>query len=321
VNSILWKNLFLRAVEWRQEKEQRLVGADEIGRLFAGKSDGLEGVLVDAFGPLVVLTIYNPTLASLAPELLLQLKTSLTGDRFVLGKVRSATGGFDYLDPDKVLGRSWTAREDDCLFEVRADDKNDFGLFPDARPARLALRQILKSDSHVLNLFSYTCGFGVVALRSGARAATNVDASPEMLTWGKRNAGLNGVDFAVVPEMAQKYLQRLERRVREGKVPCPDVWVCDPPAFGVGRGQQRILKHFWTDFWGFVDRLSPRAVLVLRNDRTGHRQRDTFATEVEEIFGARFEILPVGFAQSPSLCYEDSDSYYKVNESLILLRR
>lgn len=321
MNSNTWQNLFLTALKWRQEKEQRLVGVDEIGRLFAGKSDGLEGVLVDAFGPLVVLTIYNPGLASHAPELLSQLKHCLPGDRFVLGKVRSAAGGFDFLDPDNVLGRSWTAREDDCLFEVRADDKNDFGLFPDARPARLALRGILKPDSHVLNLFSYTCGFSVVACRSGARAATNVDASAEMLTWGKRNASLNAVDFAVVPEMAQKYLLRLERRVSEGKITCPDVWVCDPPAFGVGRGQQRILKHFWTDFWGFVERLEPRAVLVLRNDRTGHRQKDTFAAEVEENFRGRFEILPVGFAQSPSLCYEGTDAYYKVNESLILLRR
>lgn len=321
MNSNLWKNLFLRAVEWRQEQEVRLSAHDEIGRYFSGKSDGLEGVLVDSFGPLVVVTIYNPALAERASELLLDVKACLAGGRVVLGKVRSAAGGFDYLDPDKILGQSWTAREDDCVYEVRADDKNDFGLFPDARPTRLELRRIVRPESHLLNLFSYTCGFSVVACRSGVRAATNVDASPEMLTWGKRNATLNGVDFAVVPEMVQKYMQRLERRVNEGKVQCPDVWVCDPPAFGVGRGQQRILKHFWDDFWGFVERLAPRAVLVLRNDRTGHRQGDTFAREIEEKYGQRYEIRPVGFAQSPSLCYEGSDSFYKVNESLVLLRR
>jgi 23S rRNA G2069 N7-methylase RlmK/C1962 C5-methylase RlmI len=241
-------------------------------------------------------------------------------NRFVLGKIRKPEGGFFYEDPHGVLGRSWTAWEDNCCFEVRADDKNDFGLFPDARPARLALRALITPQSNVLNLFAYTCGFGVVARRAGAQAVINVDASSEMLTWGKRNAALNNVDFAVVPELAQKYLQRLERRVKEGKVVCPDIWVCDPPAFGVGRGAQRVLKNFWNDFWDAVERLEPRTILVLRNDRTGFRQGDTLGAELKKRFAPRYRLSPVPFDLCPSLCYEKPDAFYKLNESLILSR-
>lgn len=301
--------------------ECRLENKHEIGRIFAGSADGIDGVLVDAFGPLVVLTVYNPSLAVQTDSMLKALRNALGLERHLLAKVRNPEGGYTYIDHEQVLGRSWQAQEDDCIFEVRADAENDFGIFPDARPARLALRQLVTPNSTVLNLFSYTCGFSVVALRSGAKQAINVDANAAMLTWGKRNAQLNNVDFAVVPELAQKYLKRLERRVAEGKLPCPDIWVCDPPAFGVGRGQTRLLKHFWSEFWDYVERLQPPKLLILRNDRTGHRHDDTLNNELTDRLGSAYRFENVDFAQCPSLCYGSSDVYYKLNESLVLLRR
>ncbi|MEN9528380.1 MAG: hypothetical protein RI932_253 [Pseudomonadota bacterium] len=315
-----WFNLFHTATAKRVANEPRLGDPLQLGRLFAGTPDGADGVVVDSFGPLVVLTVYNPALVSHVTQMRSALEKVVGENRFVLGKIRKPEGGFFYEDPHGVLGRSWTAWEDNCCFEVRADDKNDFGLFPDARPARLALRALITPQSNVLNLFAYTCGFGVVARRAGAQAVINVDASSEMLTWGKRNAALNNVDFAVVPELAQKYLQRLERRVKEGKVVCPDIWVCDPPAFGVGRGAQRVLKNFWNDFWDAVERLEPRTILVLRNDRTGFRQGDTLGAELKKRFAPRYRLSPVPFDLCPSLCYEKPDAFYKLNESLILSR-
>lgn len=315
-----WQSLFKGAIARRYERESRLLQPEQIGRLFAGDADGACGIFVDAFGPLVVLTIYNPEFSSESSLILKGLQETLGPNRFVLGKVRRSEGGFEYLDPLGVLGKNWIAWEDDCRFEVRADDKNDFGLFPDARPARLALRTLVKPNSVVLNLFAYTCGFAVVAKKAGAFAAVNVDANPEMLTWGKRNAELNETDFAVVPELAQKYLTRLQRRVAEGKIQCPDVWVCDPPAFGVGRGTQRVLKHFWDEFWSIVIELKPRAILVLRNDRTGFREGATLSEEISPRLGSLYQFRAVDFAQSPSLCYETPDTFYKINESLILFR-
>ncbi|MEY2987931.1 MAG: hypothetical protein RJB13_1452 [Pseudomonadota bacterium] len=301
--------------------EKRLENSHEIGRIFAGAADGMSGLMVDAFGPLVVLTLYNPDLLTHIDEMLSSLRRILGSDRHVLAKVRKREGGYVFIDQEQILGCSWQAQEDDCFFEVRADSENDFGLFPDARPARLALRKLVTNNSVVLNLFSYTCGFSVVAMRNGAQQAINVDASAEMLTWGKRNAVLNGVDFAVVPELTQKYLKRLERRVHEGKIQCPDIWVCDPPAFGVGRGMTRLLKNFWIDFWLCVEAMKPRALIVLRNDRTGYRKGDTLREELLPKLSGLYQIEPVPFDQCPSLCYGSIDGYYNLNESLMLLRR
>ena len=315
-----WNNLFKEALKWRVEEEPRFSDPLQIGRCFAGDADAARRVFVDAFGPLVVLTIYNPDYTSQSTLILNSLQDFFGSSRFVLGKIRKVDGGFTYIDPFGVLGRSWVAKEDDCFFEVRADDKNDFGLFPDARPARQALRSLLTSDSVVLNLFSYTCGFGVIAKKAGASSVINIDANSEMLTWGKRNATLNNVDFAVVPEFAQKYLNRLQRRIEDGKMKCPDVWVCDPPAFGMGRGQQRLLKYFWDDFWKAVEALRPRTVLVLRNDRTGFRAGETLGEELPAFVKALYRIRAVDFAQTPSLCYDAHDAFYKLTESLVLFR-
>lgn len=316
-----WKDKFAGAIERRLDSEPRLANPLEIGRLCAGSADGMDGVFVDAFGPLVVLTIYSPAYLPQVDAMSAALRSVLQPNKVVLAKLRQPEGGFCYLDHQKVLGQSWVAQEDDCHFQVRADSDNDFGLFPDARPARLALRQLITPESTVLNLFSYTCGFSVVAMKQGAQHAINVDANAAMLTWGKENASLNNVDFAVVPELAQKYLKRLERRISEGKINCPDIWICDPPAFGVGRGQLRVLKHFWSEFWESVERLIPRALIILRNDRTGHRRHDRLAEELSPRFGGRYTLERVSFDQCPSLCYGSPDVYYKLNESLLLLRR
>jgi len=81
----------------------------------------------------------------------------------------------------------------------------------------------------VLNLFAYTCGFGVAALAGGATRAVNVDASRKVLDWGEENTRLNG--FAVdrrdfIAGDARDWLKRLAKKgERFGLV------VLDPPSF------------------------------------------------------------------------------------------
>jgi 23S rRNA (cytosine1962-C5)-methyltransferase len=45
----------------------------------------------------------------------------------------------------------------------------------------------------VLNLFSYTCAFSVVALQAGARQVVNVDMSHSAMGIGQQNHQINGV--------------------------------------------------------------------------------------------------------------------------------
>jgi hypothetical protein len=67
--------------------------------------------------------------------------------------------------------------------------------------------------------------------------------------------------------------------------------------------------------------MKPRALIVLRNDRTGYRKGDTLREELLPKLSGLYQIEPVPFDQCPSLCYGSIDGYYNLNESLMLLRR
>jgi 23S rRNA G2069 N7-methylase RlmK/C1962 C5-methylase RlmI len=200
-----------------------------------------------------------------------QVLKNLGRENWIL-KRRSADGGYInvWSKPDLATKVFW-AQENDVWFQVRCDPKNDFGVFTDAKGARGQVAKIASGKS-LLNLFSYTCGFGLVAKKHGALKTVNVDADREMLTWGKTNAERNNVDFGVIPETAQKYLRRLVKRKSEVGVSPFDIVVLDPPAFGVGRGNERVLRTLWPEFFENIVELNPQHVFVLFNDFAFRRQ-------------------------------------------------
>jgi 23S rRNA (cytosine1962-C5)-methyltransferase len=88
-------------------------------------------------------------------------------------------------------------------------------------------------DRTVLNLFAYTCGFGVCARRGGAQRVLNLDLSRAYLAWGQDNYALN--DLAVDPRDfvngdALDWLARFARRQQTF-----DLVIVDPPSFSSTR--------------------------------------------------------------------------------------
>lgn len=67
------------------------------------------------------------------------------------------------------------------------------GLFLDQRLNREQLSQRIQPGDRVLNCFSYTCSFSVVAALAGA-VTTSMDLSARYLDWGKENLRLNQLD-------------------------------------------------------------------------------------------------------------------------------
>jgi len=55
--------------------------------------------------------------------------------------------------------------------------------------------ELPNSNSRLLNVFAYTCGFSVCAAKAGTHT-TSLDLSKKYLDWGRRNFQLNGLDPA-----------------------------------------------------------------------------------------------------------------------------
>jgi 23S rRNA (cytosine1962-C5)-methyltransferase len=263
---------------------------DACVRVVAGAPDALPGLVVDRFGPLIVCTDYDPT--GQGESLMASLETVFP-DRCILLRWRSKEG-------DPALQLRWggiptsgqiVAVEDGLRFEIGTDPRHDFGLFLDGRTARSRVRA-LASGALVLNLFCYACGFGIAARAGGARDVVNVDPERSYLSWGRRNAALNGTDFRVVPDTAQAFLRRWRRRAERGTAEHFDVVIADPPAFGVGRGDDRVLRKFWPELLESIAALGPAHAVLLCNDKA-YRGYEDFESTVQAALGDSYEVTPV----------------------------
>jgi 23S rRNA (cytosine1962-C5)-methyltransferase len=117
-------------------------------------------------------------------------------------------------------------------YEVRPAAGLSVGLFLDMREVRAWVREHARAR-RVLNLFSYTCAFGVCAGLGRAARVLNLDASRPYLRWGRANYALNGLpveerDF--VYGDALDWLGRLARRGERF-----ELVIVDPPSFGSTR--------------------------------------------------------------------------------------
>ena len=109
------------------------------------------------------------------------------------------------------------------------------GLFLDQRANRSLLRS--KPVKRLLNTFSYTCSFSVVAALAGAETLS-VDLSQKSLERGRHNFTLNGLDpcaHRFVADDVQDFLPRLARRKE-----LFDAIILDPPTFSRGNKGRRF---------------------------------------------------------------------------------
>jgi 23S rRNA (cytosine1962-C5)-methyltransferase len=287
VDSKRFSQLLADAIAYRSDPPQ---SEDTCVRVVAGAPDDLPGLIVVRFGQLVVCTDYDP--AGPGESRMAALETVFPGHCILL-RWRGEEG-------DTALQLRWggsptpgqiVAVEDGLRFEIGADPRHDFGLFLDGRAARSRVRA-LANGTLVLNLFSYACGFGIAARAGGARDVVNVDPERTYLSWGRRNAALNGTDFRVVPDTAQAFLRRWRRRAERGTAEHFDVVVADPPAFGVGRGDDRVLRKFWPELLESIARLAPTHAVLLCNDKA-YRGYEDFESTVQAALGKAYDVTAI----------------------------
>ena len=99
------------------------------------------------------------------------------------------------------------------------------GFFIDQRENRLLLEKMAK-DRKVLNMFCYTGGFSVYALRGGAQLVHSVDSSAKAIDLTRENVELNFPETDKHEAFAEDAFRYLEKMAGEY-----DLIILDPPAF------------------------------------------------------------------------------------------
>jgi len=140
------------------------------------------------------------------------------------------------------LPERWAVPFPPFTFQVQATGFGHLGVFPEQRESwgwigdRVrALAAVLGRPPRVLNLFAYTGGSTLAALRGGA-GATHVDASRGVVQWARDNAAASGLADAPCRWLVDDVKVFLRRAANQGK-PYEGI-ILDPPTFGRGpKGQ------------------------------------------------------------------------------------
>lgn len=214
------------------EAAQRRANLAEItdsARLVFSEADGVPGIIADRYGDSVVLQIGS---AGAEPwrDVVADALISLPGVRCVYERSDVDSREREGLAPRTGLLRGETPDEETIIherghrFAVAFTGGQKTGFYLDQRNARAAIASV-SSGARVLNAFSYTGAFGVIAAANGASEVTSLDSSEPALRIATRNAELNDVASGEQIEGdAFNELRRLRDRARSF-----DLIMLDPP--------------------------------------------------------------------------------------------
>jgi 23S rRNA (cytosine1962-C5)-methyltransferase len=213
---------------------ERLIGVPYY-RLIHAEADGLPGVIVDRFGDAIVVQVNTAGMDGLTPVLLEALEAELSPKTIVLkndSPVRELEGLKREVVVAKGNGGPIELSENGATFVADLSEGQKTGWFYDQRDNRRFMAGLAR-DANVLDVYSYSGGFGVLAAREGARKVTCIDRSAAALDAAKQAAALNKVDKIVSFEKAEAF-EALEK-MQGAQVRKFEVVICDPPAFVKGR--------------------------------------------------------------------------------------
>ena len=203
-------------------------------RLFHGRGhcyDQLGFITVDWFSPLLLVSFFK------APE---EGWLDSFKRKFVVfndvEKIQCVVFQYRYLSrsPCEVLKGevpdTLNARESGLDFRLAIGKNQNVGFFLDMKNCRQWLKEQAPGKK-VLNLFSYTCAFSVVAASAGAKSVVNMDMAKGALSTGKINHKINDLDTRSVFFFAHDIFKSWGKIRKYGPYDCI---IVDPPSFQRG---------------------------------------------------------------------------------------
>lgn len=199
-------------------------------RLVHGEGDRLPGLIIDIYDNAAIIQAHSVGMHMQRKDIARQLRT-LYGDKLTCIYYKSETtlpykadlseeSGFLYGKASDVV-----ATENGLKFYIDWLKGQKTGFFIDQRDNR-SLIEKYSQGKKVLNMFCYTGGFSVYALRGGASIVHSVDSSERAIEMTNRNIALNFPDAAnheAYATDAFSYLRDMDNSY--------DLIVLDPPAF------------------------------------------------------------------------------------------
>lgn len=222
---------------WQMRKDLNLIRPDnDAFRLVHGEGDYLPGLIVDVYGNTAVMQAHTPGIHFMRRRIAGAL-TELPGlpIKNVYYKSETTLPYKAHLDPvNEYLAGDFDgalATENGLRFNIDWLRGQKTGFFLDQRENRSLLQQYAHGRT-VLNMFCYTGGFSVYALRGNAQLVHSVDSSTKAIALTEANVDLNFPG----DKRHEAYATDAFRFLDDMEDSAYDLIILDPPAFVKHRG-------------------------------------------------------------------------------------
>lgn len=294
LDDAFWSAKLESAIRLRRET----LGLDrpEIGcRLVFSEGDGLSGLTVDRYDRWLIAHLSSFAIYERRALILDQLR-ALTGVEGIVARGERGTSEKEGIPAEfeEIVGTlpetPVSIVENELSYRVDLARGQKTGFYLDQRDNRRAVAPYCR-DRRVLDLFCFTGGFALNALRHGGAASVlGVDGSSPAIDQARENAAINSIDRVEFEE--GKVLPVLERLKTEARR--FGVVICDPPKFAQrGKDVDNALKGYLRLNQAALDVLEPDGILVTCSC-SGSIDRGLFAQllgQVAEQSGRTIQIL------------------------------
>ncbi len=229
-------------------------------RLIHSEADSLPGLVIDRFDNIFSCQISTAGMEELSSLLITALEKTFPNCTIIFrndveNRKYEALESYNKIIKGEISDEK-IIEENNLKFSIDIKNGQKTGWFFDQRINRKFIGEISK-NCEIFDAFCYLGGFGLNALKNGAKSVTFADSSKEATEKLAKNIELNQFDKNKVEIINEKIFDLLEKEEFQKRQ--FDVVVLDPPAFIKSR------KDFFSGIKGYEKLVKLSANLVKKN--------------------------------------------------------
>jgi len=197
-------------------------------RLFHAEGDGVPGLVIDRFGDTLTVQIGTAGMERQIDNIVAALDAVVKPKTIVLrndAPSRSLEGLEPYVKTVKGEGHRIAVEENGARYIADLAEGQKTGWYYDQRDNRAFIAALARGKT-VLDGYSYTGGFGILAAKAGAKEVVCLDSSAPALAIAEESARANDVKIQAVKADVFEELDRLKTAGETF-----DIVLADPPPF------------------------------------------------------------------------------------------
>ena len=197
-------------------------------RLFHAEGDGVPGLVIDRFGDTVTVQIGTAGMERQITAITMALDATIKPKTIILradAPSRALEGLDSYVKIVKGEGHRIAVEENGVRYVADLTEGQKTGWYYDQRDNRAFIAQFVRAKS-VLDAFSYTGAFGLLAAKAGAKEVVCLDSSAPALAIAEETSRANGLKIQAVKADVFEELARLKEAGETF-----DIVLADPPPF------------------------------------------------------------------------------------------